>query len=258
VPFVDTADGAVEFRTYGEGEPVTLFAHGLSSSIDETRPLGRGVNGTRAFLHFRGHGKTTVASGAWTYADLGRDLRSVADRVDARRALGASLGAGALLNVLADTPERFERIVLFLPAVLDSLPDDAPFERLERMADAIDAGHAAALSAMLLADQPTAVREIPEVRDYWRIRARALSGSRVSQAIRTIPRSVPVADRSVLGVVTAPVLVVAQRDDTVHLASVAEEIAAAFPHAELHVFDAGAMWQAGAELRQLIAGFLND
>lgn len=255
---LETADGAVEYRTYGTGNPVTVFAHGLSSSIEETRPLARGVEGTRAFVHFRGHGQTTVPPGPWTYAHLGRDLRAVADHVGARRALGASLGAGALLALLADAPERFEKVVLFLPAVLDHLPSDAPFERLDRMADAIDMGDISELADMLLADQPAAVREIPQARDYWRARAGALVGTHVSHAIRTIPRTVPIADRSVLARVAAPVLVVAQRDDTVHLASVAEEIAATLPNAVLHVFEPGAMWTAGMELRDLIAGFLNE
>jgi pimeloyl-ACP methyl ester carboxylesterase len=69
---------------------------------------------------------------------------------------------------------------------------------------------------------------------------------------------VPIADRSVLSAVTAPVLVVAQEGDPVHLVSVAREVAAALPNAQLHVFpEAGGIWLARDELRNLISTFLN-
>jgi pimeloyl-ACP methyl ester carboxylesterase len=259
MPLLPAADGAIEYLVTGSGEPVTVFAHGLSSSVEETRPLASGVTGTRVFFHFRGHGATTVPLTTWTYDDLGSDLRAVSDHVGARRALGASLGAGAVLNVLAATPERYDRVVLFLPAVLDTIPDDAPFDRIDRMADAIDAGNADALAEMLLADQPPAVRAMPQAIDYWRARARSLVGTPVSHAVRTLPRSVPVRDRAVLRHVTAPVLVVAQAEDTVHLASVAEGIAEALPNATLHTFpESGTLWHSRNELRELIAGFLNE
>ncbi len=101
----------------GTGDPVTVFAPGLAQSIADTRPFGSGVEGTRVFVDLRGHGGSTgpPSDDGWTYEGLGDDVRRVADETSATRALGVSLGAGALLRLLAQTPDRFERVVLALP-----------------------------------------------------------------------------------------------------------------------------------------------
>jgi pimeloyl-ACP methyl ester carboxylesterase len=117
VPVVTIGGEPIDYLVTGSGDPVTVFAHGLSGSIMETRPLGSGVVGTRVFFHFRGHGESAAPAGSWSYDDIGAELLAVADHFDARRALGASMGAGAILNVLAAHPDRFDRVVLFLPAV---------------------------------------------------------------------------------------------------------------------------------------------
>jgi pimeloyl-ACP methyl ester carboxylesterase len=258
VPVVRINDEEIEYLVTGKGEPVTVFAHGLSGSIAETRPLGSGVTGTRVFFHFRGHGESASPPGAWSYDDVGTELAAVADHFGARRALGASMGAGAILNVLAEEPDRFDRVVLFLPAVLDNIPPDAPVHRLTALADAIDGKDVERLTEMLVEDQPPPVRAMPAVHDYMRLRAEGLAGTAVSQAVRSIPLSVPVADRAVLAAVNVPVLVVGQEGDPVHLDSIAREIAAALPNAHLHVFpENGGIWLARDELRDVIAGFLN-
>jgi pimeloyl-ACP methyl ester carboxylesterase len=119
--------GSLEFITTGSGLPATVFAHGLTGSIETTRPFGSGVKGSRTFFHFQGHGGSVAAETPWTYPELASQLRSVADHVGATQALGVSMGAGALCALLADTPSRFDRVVFVLPAVLDRPgPDDAP------------------------------------------------------------------------------------------------------------------------------------
>jgi len=111
----------IEYLVAGVGapEPVTVFAHGLGGDIATTRPLGSGVPGRKVFFHFRGHGRSPVPPTVWSYADLAGDLAAVADHVGATRALGASLGAGALCALLAQRPDRFARTVFYLPAALD-------------------------------------------------------------------------------------------------------------------------------------------
>jgi pimeloyl-ACP methyl ester carboxylesterase len=248
----------VEYLVTGKGEPVTVFAHGLSGSIAETRPLGSGVTGSRVFFHFRGHGESSSPPGKWSYDDIGAELLAVAEHFGARRALGASMGAGAILNIVAKHPDRFDRTVLFLPAVLDTIPPDAPVHRLTDLADAIDAKDVDRLTQMLVDDQPPPVRAMPAVHDYMRLRAEGLAGTAVSQAVRSIPLSVPVPDRAVLAEVDVPVLVVGQEGDPVHLVSIAREIAAALPRAQLHVFpESGGIWLARDKLRDVIATFLN-
>jgi pimeloyl-ACP methyl ester carboxylesterase len=258
VPLLHTNSGVIDYHAYGSGDPVTVFAHGLSGSIGETRPLASGVDGTRVFLHFRGHGETTAPDGPWSYADIGSELLAVADDVGATRALGASMGAGAILNILGDDPGRFERIVLFLPAVIDTIPSDAPVERLEWLATAIESGDVDRLTQLLIDDQPDGVRAMPAVVDYLRARAAELVGTDIARAVRTIPLTVPITDRQVLARVEAPVLIVGQQGDPVHLESVARELADALPNSQLHVFsEQSAVWLARDKLRGVIAGFLN-
>ena len=140
----------------GEGVPVTVFAHGLASSIAETRPLGSGVLGRKVFFHFRGHGRSAAPAGGWAYADLARDLRAIADLAGATQAVGASMGAGALCRLLADNPGRFTKVVFFLPAVLDTPRPGAAHARLADLLDAVEAGDAAQVAELISQDAPPA------------------------------------------------------------------------------------------------------
>lgn len=246
-------------ETYGTGDPVTVFAAGLGGTIPETRTLGSGVSGTRVFFDFRGHGRSGVPDdGDWSYAALARDLRAVADATGATRAVGVSMGAAAILGVLAETPERLSRNVFFLPAILDRPRDDVATTRLGRMADRIDAGDESAVAALLAAELPGPLRDSPAVAAYVRDRAARLSGPAVAGMVRALVESRPVSDRVRLASVGAPCLVVGQERDEVHPAQIARELAAALPNARLHVFDEpGGLWTHRAALRRLVTAFLD-
>ncbi len=232
----------------GSGRPVTVFAHGLGGSIPDTRPLGSGVHGTRCFLTF----------GASDYPALADELRSVADEVGATRALGVSMGAGALLRLLAATPDRFDRVVFYLPAVLDERRRTAAMDRRLAWADLADAGDVDALTSSLLEELPERVRARPEAVVFARRQAGVLTGPAASKALRVLPVSAPLDDLAALRKVEVPVLVLAQREDEAHPVEVAEQLASVLPNARLHVFDApAAVWTARSELRAQVAGFLN-
>jgi pimeloyl-ACP methyl ester carboxylesterase len=249
--------GRVEYLVTGSGEPGTVFGHGLAGSLDETRPLGSGVAGRRAFLHFRGHGRSVAGDDRWDYAGLADDLLAVADGLGATRALGVSMGAGAVLATLAADPYRFDRVVLVAPATFDR-----PIQRggrFERMADLVDAGDVVGLAALLLDDVPPAARASEQGRRYAEQRAARLIGTGVSRALRSIPGRPAVTDRAALARVRCPVLVVGHEDDPTHPAEVAREVAAALPGAVAHVYDEpGPMWHAPRHLRRLISGFLDE
>ena len=259
MPLLPTAEGHLEYVVTGVGSPTTVFAHGLAGAIAQTRPLGSGVHGTRVFLHFRGHGASSAPESPWTYPALADELRLISDHTDAGRAVGVSLGAGALTRLLADTPDRFERLVFFLPAVLDRPRQDAALARLEQMADYVDHRDIAGIEALLLAEQPVGVRTRPDVAHFVAQQARVLAGTSVSRALRELPYEVPISDRTRLHSVIAPALVIGQEGDDAHPLWVAEELADALPDSRLHVFDDdGALWSHRGALRELIAGFLNS
>ncbi|MGN6334272.1 MAG: alpha/beta fold hydrolase [Motilibacteraceae bacterium] len=257
MPLVPTPEGRVEVRAFGSGAPVTVFAHGVGASIDETRPLASGVPGTRLVLHFRGHGRSDVGRTPWSYASLAGQLRAVADHGGATRAVGVSMGAAALLRLLVDTPDRFERAVFFLPAVLAAPRADVGMDRMTRMADLVDAGDVDGLADLLVREQPAGVRELPDLVAWVRAQAARLAGTGVSGALRALPTQVPITSAEEVGRIDLPCLVVGQEGDAVHPVEVARELAALLPRAELVVFDEGAaLWTARRRLREVVAGFL--
>ncbi|MFI5906336.1 alpha/beta fold hydrolase [Dactylosporangium sp. NPDC051541] len=242
----------------GEGDPVTVFAHGLGSGIAETRPLGSAVRGRKVFFQFRGHGQSAAPGGTWTYLDLARDLRAIADLAGATRALGVSLGAGALTRLLADNPSRFERAVFFLPAVLDSPRPAAARERLNALLEAIEAGDAAAVADVISQEIPSQLRNSPPVWAFLRQRLDQLMRDGLASGLTSLPNQSAVDDRTALSTVTAECLVIGCRGDDLHPAAVAEQLAAALPKADLHLYDRpGILWTQRADLRTRISDFLN-
>jgi len=260
MPLLETDETVLHYELHGTGEPTTVFAHGVASSIEDIRFLASGVRGTRVFFHFRGHGPSGTPEeqpGLWGYPSAARDLRAVADHVEARRCLGVSLGAGAMLALLVETPDRFDRAVFVLPAGLDTLRPADPESDLAQTARLIDLGDLERLTAHLTAALPPDVAARRGVDRIMRERAERLCGSGVARAIRALPSYAPIADRAALATVTCRSLVIAHEGDETHPAAVARELAAALPAAALHVFDRPwSMLRERATLRAVVAGFL--
>ena len=249
----------LELLVTGSGSPVTVAAHGLGASIAETRPLLGGVTGTRVFYAARGHGGSPLPDGPYDYSVLGHDLEAVADAHGADRALGVSMGAGALLSLLARRPDRFARVVLLLPAALDRPRTDPAVRRTAALATALAAGSPEGVEREVLAELPPDLRELPAVTAYARTRAAYLLRSPgVPRALADLPSVTPVDDRSRLASVTAEVLLLAQEDDALHPVQVARDLAAVLPRARLVVFDRpGAAFRERARLRAEIGAFLS-
>ena len=247
----------LEVLVAGRGAPVTVVAHGLGGSIRETRPLAGGLAGSRVLYAARGHGGSPLGDEPVTYDLLGRDLAALADAHGATRALGVSMGAGALLALLAREPDRFERVVLFLPAALDRPRDPAAARRAERLAGALEAGDRALVQSLVAAELPPDLAD--PVQAYVRARTDFLLASPgVAAVLRSLLAAEPVPDRGVLGAVRAQVLVLAQEGDALHPAQVARELVAVLPKARLHVFDRpGAAFRERVRLRELVVGFLD-
>lgn len=250
----------IEPLVTGAGAPVTVAAHGLGASVAETRPLLSGVAGTRVFYAARGHGETPLPAGAFDYDALGRDLEQVADRCGATRALGVSMGASALLSLLARVPDRFERVVLFLPAAIDRPRTDEAVRRTAALAAALSAGNRAEVERLVLGELPADLRAAPAVTAYARTRAAyLLSSPGVPVALQALPHATPVPERGALAAVSAPVLLLAQEHDPLHPAQVARELAAVFPRARLVVFEQpGVVFRERTRLRAEVTAFLND
>jgi 3-oxoadipate enol-lactonase len=250
---------SLEYFATGSGEPTTVFAHGLAGGIPDTRPLGSGVAGRKVFFQFRGHGRSDQPTRPVTYVDLAADLRAVADKFDATRALGVSLGAGALCRLLAQTPDRFERVVFFLPSVLDEPRAPTAMARVRALLEAVEANDAPTAATLLSAEIPPALRDQPAAWRYIRERLDALMKDGLSTALSDLPSQAALPDRNVLDGVTASVLVIGCRGDEAHPAATAQALASALPRATLHIYDQPAvLWNHRTDLRARISEFLND
>ena len=243
----------------GVGDPVTVFAHGLGGDIAGTRPLGSAVTGRRVFFHFRGHGRSDAPVGPWTFGDLADDLRAVADRAGATRALGVSMGAGALSRLLSETPDRFERVVFYLPAPLDGTRPAAAVTRVERLLAAVESGEASAIAEAVEVELPPSVRNTPTGWSYLRQRVEQLQRDGLSGELAALWHEPAVADESSLRAFRGRALVLGCAGDELHPMAWARRLADLLPGAELHVYDHPAMlWNNRAELRTRISAFLNN
>lgn len=246
--------GGVEYVVLGSGDPVTLLAHGLGGSTAETRPLATDLAGTRVLLHFRGHGDSAPLDDGWDYDVYADDLRSVADAVGATRALGLSLGAGALLRLLTATPDRFDRLAFVLPAALDRSRVDGATARLDRLAAAMRVGDVARLTELLLQEVPAPLRGSRSARVLSERRARALAFTE-PPCPRTAVR--PIEDLAVLERIRTPSLVLGQEGDELHTVAIARTLASGLPDASLHVLPAGGVfWTDRFRARELLAAHL--
>lgn len=250
--------GRLEQLVTGVGEPVTVFAHGLAGDIAGTRPLGSAVLGRRVFFHFRGHGRSDAPPGPWSFAELAEDLRAVADRAGASRALGVSMGAGALCRLLAATPDRFARIVLYLPAPLDGVRPPVAEARLARLLAAVESGEAALVAEAVEPELPPSVRNTPTGWSYLRQRVEQLLTDGLAPELDTLWRAPALPDESALAAFPGRALVIGCVGDEVHPVGVAERLAGLLPEAELQVYDRPALlWTHRKELRERISTFLN-
>ena len=248
--------GAIEYLSIGTGTPSSVFAHGMAGSIATTRPFATGVQGRKTFFHSRGHGASDAPETEWTYPALAAELRAVADKVEATRCLGVCMGAGAMCALLEQTPDRFERLVFVIPALLDAPRTDAALQRLITLAGFVEDQDLEGIAEHLRSEQPESVRDQPTVRSWAEGQARLLAGTPVSRALRALPAFVPLTDRSVLSRVTAPALVIGQEDDDVHPEHVAHELAESLPDATLEILPpGGVLWSHRARVRELISGF---
>jgi pimeloyl-ACP methyl ester carboxylesterase len=253
----------------GEGPPVVLL-HGLTATrryvVMGSTALQRGGHRVIAY-DARGHGRSGRARrpGDYGYAELGLDLEAVLDHFEIGRAVlaGASMGAHTLLWLALARPERVGGLVVITPAYEPESNDDP--DRLARW-DALAAGlRADGVDGFLAAYGE------PSVPARWRETVLKVIRQRLSlhedpgalaDALQAVPRSRPFQTVDELGAIAAPVVVVADSDETdpEHPLAVGRTYAAAIPGARLVTEEPGSSpiaWQ-GSQLSKLIAGVVQE
>ncbi|HZN42760.1 MAG TPA: alpha/beta hydrolase [Actinomycetota bacterium] len=231
MPEVRNGDVTLHVEIDGEGPPVTVFAHGLTNSCRELAPFTPSVTGTAVRFCFRGHGHSSAPATGYRFADLASDLDAVARAYGARNAVGTSLGAGAIMKLLEDDPDRFDRIVMLLPASLD-----VPFRdpgRFDGIADLLETfPRDEAIDRILDITAERYVRA-PWLRELDLALWEDLNTVGVARAIREVTRDVSISDRELLRKVDAPVMLICREGDSIHPAELGRILVDLFPNAEL-------------------------
>ena len=220
----------------GEGEPVTVFAHGLTNSCVELAAFTPMLPGTRVRFCFRGHGHSgTPAAGLYRFADFASDIDAVATHYGASRAVGTSLGAGAITHMVGETPDRFERIVFILPAALDVALGD--HERFDRVAQMLETMPTDEVIAKIVSESGHVqdYDEKPWLRELDMFLWRDLNAVGVARAIRDVTRDVAISDRELLRKVDVPTLILCQEGDQLHPVALGHVLVDLMPNAELIV-----------------------
>jgi 3-oxoadipate enol-lactonase len=237
---IEGPDCGLWVEVLGEGPPVTIFTHGVTSSIAELEPLASRAHGTRVLLDFRGHGRSESPpeEAGYDHEAMRRDLESVAGRYEATQALGVSMGAGAIMSILEDDPDRFDRLVFFLPASLDAANQGPPyaFPALAHLLETLPLEEVVAQTIDDPGQAPLFERR-PYWRELWRERIMHMNSTGVPRALRAyMSGDHPVRDAEVLRAVTAPSLILGHEGDPIHDAGIARRMAELLPNARLHIW----------------------
>lgn len=233
---VKTGDATINVEVDGEGKPVTVFAHGLTNNRNEMSMLTPFLPGTKVRFDFRGHGRSSAPETGFSFDDFARDLDAVATAYGATRAVGTSLGAGAICNLIAREPDRFERLVLVFPAALD-----IPFDQKDRFLETVEMLEAKpreeALQILIGGeDRVEQYARVPWMRELVEQTWREADLEGMARAIREVVESQAIEDREHLRAVQTPTLIICRDGDPVHPVVLGEILAEVMPNAELISF----------------------
>jgi pimeloyl-ACP methyl ester carboxylesterase len=235
MPTVVSKDGTELYvEVVGEGEPVVLLAHGLTGNRNELAIFAPFLPGTKVLMDFRGHGNSArPPAGSYTFDHLAGDVAAVSDEFGASVAAGGSMGAAAMLRVCEEDPERFDKMIILLPARLEV--GDETYVRLSHMADLLEEhGPERAAEIVLEEEEAAGAFELfPASKDYRRAAILAMNSDGVPHAIRGVINDQPVRDASRIEAIKAPTLIIAQEGDSFHSTEVAQELADHLPNSDL-------------------------
>jgi pimeloyl-ACP methyl ester carboxylesterase len=245
--------------------PVIVMLHGLTATrryvVHGSRTLPR--EGMRMLSYdARGHGESDPAApeAGYGYDELIRDLGEVLSGVvEEGRAVvaGHSMGAHTIAGLALRNLDRLAALVLIGPTLTGVPPSDEVLVYWDRLAAGMESDGVEGFVRAYDRDLDPQWRET-----LLRITRDRLSAHRhpeaVAQALREVPRSLPLHDLGELEGLDVPALVVASHDeaDPGHPFATAQEWAERLPNARLVSEDQGQSplaWQGGRLSREIAA-----
>ena len=250
-------------RSGDPARPPVVLLHGLTAThryvVMGSKSLQRTGHDVLAY-DARGHGASDPAPspGAYEYTDLAADLLSVMDAAGIERAVlaGASMGAHTAVRVALEHPERVAGLVIVTPAY-DPKHWPGNLARWDALSDGLRTGGVDGFVAAYGDEGPEKWKATLQTVLRQRLGAHEHPDA-VADALKVVPRSRPFATRDELKTISAPTVVVADRDepDPGHPLAVGELYASLIPGARLVVEEEGSSpiaWQ-GGQLSKVIAG----
>ena len=248
----DLGDVELEYEVLGDG-PELVWLHGLTGSLEESRPLCELLANRYRVLWYstRGHGRSTplLDRAAYSYDKIVADLDRMIDHVGFASPVlaGGSHGANTILRHETTSPGRARGLVLVAPgANALNRPRRLPWALLRASVRRAERkGRDAVVRAITGHDPRDADADPVAV-----AAAMTHDFDSLSAAMRFVPDQ-RIVDGELLRSVAVPTVVAAwRRDPLVHPWAVAREVASLIPQAELveipRAMTAGA--QASADL----------
>ena len=250
--------------TFGDGDPVTLFAHGFAGGIRDTRPFAAGIEGTRALVHLGGHGGRPSPGPGWTYETVAAQLADALRVTRATRALGVSMSAGGLARLItqsAPMAQGLERVAFVLPASWAGFSPELEarlHSEMTHLRAVVEAGDREELLDWMLRREPAEVAQLAPAQAWAAAKVDALLSTDLADGVGLAERIAvehPEGAKDFAG----EVLVLTHEDDPSHTLEVAQAYADAFAHARLVVLPAGSiLWRGRSEVRRVLTDFFND
>ncbi|MFJ5229682.1 alpha/beta fold hydrolase [Kitasatospora sp. NPDC088391] len=229
----------LSYSVAGSG-PLAVHAHGaLSSRAHEDRaglfdwtPLT--ARHRLARYDARGHGDSTgrAEPADYTYPALAADLLALCDHLSPDApvtGLGASMGTATVLWAALARPERFDRLVLAIPAV--AWEARTPRRNgLRAVATLVERRGRGALDAVArVAGPPAVLAEVPQYTTEFDLAPELVPAAMRAAAEADLPTP------DLLRTLPHPVLLLAWDTDPVHPLATARTLATHLPAARLHV-----------------------
>jgi len=255
-------DVELEYELQGEG-PELVWLHGLSGSLEESRPLCEALSEHYRVLWYstRGHGRSTAPANRlrYSYDVIADDLQRLIDHVGFERPLvgGGSHGANTALRHALRHPGQSRALLLVAPGA-------NALRRPDRLRWALVRGQ---MTLAARRGEPHVVKAItgidPRVAGLDPVSQQAVDAARTHampallDAMRWIPDQ-QVIPPAALSTLELPATVAAwDKDPVLHPIAVARRIAALLPQAEfVELPKPGAL--APAEVHQLVTGLVAD
>ena len=233
MPYADIGGQRLYYEDTGSGDDVIVFSHGLFMDHSMFQPQIEAVRDDWRCITWdeRAHGATQSTDEPFDYWDMASDLLGLLDYLGIRRAVLAGMSQGGFLSLRAalKEPERVRALVL-----MDTQTGVEKAEHAQAYNQLMEAWMAPDGPPQQVLDTVAAIILGPGFADVplWQQRWVAMPKGHVQQAYKTLmSREDDVAPR--LSELTMPALVVHGEQDLAIDHSLAAQLAAALPDAEL-------------------------